>query len=556
MKTKLFTLATALTVALTLSAKPAYRGGIEQTQPDGSTITVYQHGDEFFHYTTTEDGTWVERQTDGFYRAIPALSDEQIAQKRRQSPRFRKTEEIRQATPLNIAPKGLVVLVNFSDKKLKAENDVEAFNRMHNGHDYKDNGAYGSARQYFIDQSNWNYQPEFHIVGPVTVSKPMSYYGENVYNPTYQSNDDAHVDELVKEASLLADAIGIDFSLYDNNNDGFVDFIYFIYAGYGEADSGQENTIWPHMYWLYEGDGVELKLDGKLINTYACGSELNYATKKRDGIATFCHEFSHVLGLPDMYTTNGADHKTLGMWDILDYGPYNDNGNTPPSYSAYERFFLGWLTPTILNNAATVTIPELQSSNAAGLISEDGTHNLIGNDPMPTTFVLLENRQQTGWDKFLPGHGMLATKVKYHYRLWFQNAVNNTAMRMGVDIIEADGEAPAYAFDENGYAIMDYFGKPGDAFPTGATEYTPFESYPLTNIVEENDQITFDFMGGGTPLMLVSPDGIENVDLQEAQILTIYNLLGQVQPTTDLHDLSNGIYIVKTTQGTKKISIR
>ncbi len=539
-------------MGLSLLAKPAYRGGIEQTQPDGSTITIYQHGDEFFHYTTIEDGTWVEHQADGFYRAVPALSQEQIVQKRLQSPRFRKTEVTQAATPLNIAPKGLVILVNFSDKKMKAENDAETFNRMHNGHEYKENGAYGSSRQYFIDQSNWNYQPEFHIVGPVTLSKTMSYYGKND-----AAGNDQHIDELVQEACKLADEIGIDFSLYDNNNDGFVDFIYFIYAGYGEADSGNASTIWPHMYWLYDAYGIVLTLDGKKINTYACGSELNYATKKRDGIATFCHEFSHVLGLPDMYTTNGSDHKTLGMWDILDYGPYNDNGNTPPSYSAYERFFLGWLTPTVLNTAATVTIPELQSSNTAALISETGKHNLIGNDPNPTTFFLLENRQQTGWDEFIPGHGMLITKVRYLDRLWYQNSVNNTPTRMSVDIIEADGEAPAYAFDDKGYiADMGYFGKSGDAFPAGATEYTPFENYPLTNIVEEGDQIEFDFMGGGTPLKLVSPDGVENVDLQEAQILTIYDLLGQPQHTTDLGDLSSGIYIVKTTQGTKKISIQ
>ncbi len=560
MRTRFFTLISALIFAVSLTAKPAYRGGIEKVQPDGSVITIYQHGDEFFHYTTLEDGTWVARNTGGFYEAIPALSREQIAVRRQQSSRFRKTEQIQQAAPLNIAPKGLVVLINFSDTKMQSGNTRDVFDRMHNAPDYRDNGAYGSARQYFIDQSMGKYQPQFDVVGPVTLPKKMSYYGSNDATGNDKMNQ---VAEMVQDACKLADKAGVDFSQYDNNNDGMVDFVYFIYAGYGEADSGIAETVWPHMYWLYEGNGITLTLDGKKINTYACGSELNYGTKKRDGIATFCHEFSHVLGLPDMYTTDGSNHKTLGMWDILDYGPYNNDGNTPPSYSAYERFFLGWLEPTILNSASTVTIPELQSSNAAGLIAKDGTHNLIGNDPNPTTFFLLENRQQTGWDTYIPGHGMLITLIRYRYDMWVRyNNVNNTPSRMGVDIIEADGEAPAYS----GY-LDGYFGKLTDAFPHGATEYTPsyyaagtgdnvFDNYPLTQIVEEGGQITFDFMGGGTPTNLKDPNAVSDIVLGEEEVVAIYNLLGQLQQTTDINELTSGIYIIKTTHTTKKVSIR
>ncbi len=548
MNTKLFTLVAALSFTAVLMAKPAYRGAIQHTQPDGSIITIYQHGDEFFHYKTTEDGTWVARQADGFYKAIPALTNEQITLRRKQSAPLRKTEQIQEASPLNIAPKGLVVLVNFSDKQMQASNTRDVYYRMHNAPDYNDNGAYGSARQYFIDQSMGKYQPQFDVVGPVTLSKQMSYYGGN----DASGNDKmAQVAEMVQEACKLADQAGADFSQYDNNNDGMVDFVYFIYAGYGEADSGIDDTVWPHMFWLYEGNNITLTLDGKKINTYACGSELNYSTKKRDGIATFCHEFSHVLGLPDMYTTNGASHKTLGMWDVLDYGPYNDDGNTPPSYSAYERFFLGWLEPTILNSAATVTIPELQSSNTAGLITETGTHNLIGNDPNPTTFFLFENRQQTGWDEFLPGHGMLVTKVRYSYRLWYNNSVNNSAARLGVDIVEADQNAPSYSGYWDGY-----FGKLTDAFPHGADKYTPFTNYPLTNITEANGEITFDFMGGGTPMHLKDPNALSDVVLGEEEVVAIYNLLGQRQHTNDVNELESGIYIIRTTHTTKKISIR
>ncbi len=550
MKTRLLILSLLAACTLTLQAKPAYRGGIEVTQPDGTTITIYMHGDEFFHYKTTEDGTWVKLHEDGFYRAIPALSDEQIQARRKQSQKFRKTEQIQAETvyPLNIAPKGLIILVNFKDTKMQAENTQEAFYRMHNDANYKDNGAYGSARQYFIDQSRGQYQPEFDVVGPVTVSQNMAYYGENTaWNPSIGDYDDANVAELVQEAVKLADKLGVDFSKYDHNGDGDVDFIYFIYAGYGEADSGIENTVYPHTYWVKQGYGISLKLDGKFIDTYACGSELNASTNKRDGIATFCHEFSHVLGLPDLYTTTGANHKTMGEWDILDYGPYNDKGNTPPAYSAYERFFLGWLTPTILNEASTVTLHDLLNHNVACLVAEKGTHNLIGNGPDPTKFFLLENRQQEGWDEFLPGHGLLITQVRYKYSLWFSNAVNNTPTRMGVDIMEADGKAPSYNGTDNGY-----FGKPEDAFPAGATSYTPFSNYPITNIEENDGVITFDFMGGGEKNIL---DDIDNIEMGNEEILAIYNLLGQRQPTTDIHNLNSGIYIIKTNKTTKKISI-
>ncbi len=550
MKTKLFILSLLATCTLTLQAKPAYRGAIEKQQPDGTTITIYQHGDEFFHYTTTEDGTWVKLHEDGFYRAIPALSDEQVKMRRQQSPRLRKTEQIQaeEAYPLNIAPRGLVVLVNFSDTKMKSTNTLADFKRMLNDAHYKDNGAYGSARQYFIDQSRGQYQPQFDVVGPVTLSKEMAYYGKND-----AAGNDMHTAEFVQEAVKLADGLGVDFTQYDHNNDGEVDFVYFIYAGYGEADSGQENTIWPHMYWLYEGNGVDLKLDGKRIDNYACGSELNASTRKRDGIATFCHEFSHVLGLPDLYTTNGSNHKTMGEWDILDYGPYNDNGNTPPAYSAYERFFLGWLKPVILNTASTVTLHDLLNHNIACLVAEKGTHNLVGNGPDPTKFFLLENRQQEGWDEFLPGHGLLITQVRYKYSLWYQNSVNNTPSRMGVDIMEADGQAPAYGFDANGnLKDWGYFGKPGDAFPTGATFYTPFDNYPITNIAENDGVITFDFMGGGEVNVL---DNITDVEVGDEEIVAIYNLLGQLQHTTDLNSLNSGIYIIKTNKSTKKVSI-
>lgn len=522
----------ALVSTTLLVAKPAYRGPIEIEQADGTTVTVYKHGDEFFHYMTTADGQRVELK-DGMLQKLPALSEEEILTRRMQSDKRRITNQTRAAYPLNIAPRGLVILVNFTDVSFSDENTLADMTEMLNGDNYTYNDATGSARQYFHDQSMGQYNPVFDVVGPVTVSNTMSYYGQNY--PT-EDSEDKHVDKMIQEACKLADQqFNVDFSLYDNNNDGDVDFVYFIYAGYGEADSEITNTIWPHSFWLYDGYRITLKLDGKRINTYACGAELQ-ASGNRDGIGTFCHEFGHVLGLPDLYATNSSNNHTLLDWDIMDYGSYNNDGKTPPAYSAYERFFLGWATPTILNKAVTVELPGLQQTNACCIITSTGNSNLIGNDPDPTEFFLLENRQQTGWDKHLPGHGMLITKIKYSYATWIQNTVNNNTM--GVDIMEARTNTG-------------YYGQGTDAFPAGATKYTPYANYPITNIKENKGIITFDFMGGGN----IFNTDLENT-VQEETVLAIYNIMGQAVATTDLSQLEQGIYIVKTTLGTKKIAVR
>ena len=520
-------------------AVPARRGGLVVTQPDGSELTVYQHGDEHFHWLTNTQGEWLSMDTDGYYRVTEALTDEQIEAKRQAAPRRAEY----QATPLNIATRGLIILVNFKDAAFttsKAEMDS-----MLTGKNYTRNYTYkysgrnytveskGSAWKYFYDSSNGQYDPQFDVVGPVTVSQNMAYYGGNI------GGGDKNPEAMIVEACKLVND-SVDFSLYDNDNDGIADFVYVIYAGYGEADGGAANTIWPHQYFIFQ----TLKLDNTKIYRYACSNEMDNYTKHHTGIGTFCHEFSHVLGLPDLYETTGyGDHKTMGEWSILDYGPYNNDGNTPPAYSAYERFFMGWLTPRLITEPENITLAELNESQEALLISSSDQHNLIGNDPNPTTFYLLENRQQTGWDEYLPGHGLMLTKIQYNYKKWFDNTVNNTAKSMGVDLIEADGKAPNYddARPSNGY-----MGKAKDLFPAGATAYTLITDHAIEEITEENGQISFKYKGGAIETDI---DNIENQNI----ILAIYNVLGQKQSTTDIEALPNGTYIVVNTTGSYKI---
>ena len=540
-------------------AVPARRGGLVVTQPDGSELTVYQHGDEHFHWLTNTQGEWLSLDADGYYRVTEALSAEQIEAKRMAAPK-RVTMA---AYPLNIAPRGLVILVNFTD--VAFETSKAELDSMLIGKNYTRNYTYtyrgkkynvtsqGSARQYFEDASFGQYNPQLDVVGPVTISRDMSYYGGN---DSY--GGDKYPEVMVKEACELVND-SVDYTLYDNDRDGYVDFVYVIYAGYGEADGGGANTIWPHSWYLYSAAGRRCQLDGKVIDLYACGNELDFYTKHHTGIGTFCHEFSHVLGLPDLYETNDNPHdqKTLGDWSVLDYGPYCNDGNTPPTYSAYERFFMGWLVPRLITEPENVVLENLNKSQEALLISSSDQHNLIGNDPDPTTFYLLENRQQTGWDEYLPGHGLMLTKIQYNYKKWFDNTVNNTAKSMGVDLIEADGKAPQYDANRpsNGY-----MGKAKDLFPAGATEYTQIIDHPIEEITEQDGVIYFKYKGGVTDSIPpvdedTIPTRVDNI-VCYGEIVGIYNILGQQVTTKNIEELPEGTYIVRRKEGTQKIIVR
>ena len=518
-------------------AVPARRGGIVKTQPDGSQITVYQHGDEHFHWITNEKGEWLKMDNDGFYRVTEALSVEQIEARRVASSK----RAAMAAYPLNVAPRGLVILVNFTDVAFTTEK--AEMDSMLTGVNYTRNYSYtyrgkqynirsqGSARQYFEDVSFGQYNPHFDVVGPVTISKEHSYYGKN-----NSAGQDSKPEYMIEEACKLADTeCNVDFSQYDNDRDGYVDFVFVIYAGYGEADGGASTTIWPHAWNLYQAAGRMCKVDDKIVDLYACGNELDNYSKTHTGIGTFCHEFSHVLGLPDLYVTNNASHNTLNEWDIMDYGPYNNEGNTPPAYSAFERFFMGWLQPRLITEPENITLEEINSSNTALMITEGDSANLIGNDPNPTTFYMLENRQQEGWDEHLPGHGMMLTKIQYSLSRWIQNTVNNSSSKMGVDLVEANGKASNS-------------GKATDLFPAGASKYLGITNHAIEGIEEVDGVIKFKYKGG-----VENPDtAIGDVE-KTADIIAIYNILGQKQTTTDIEVLTTGTYIVVTSSGSYKM---
>jgi len=505
---------------------------ITTTQPDGTEITYYLRGDEFFNYKTTLDDHIIVPDKKGIFNYGIQNSDGQLTSsgikvnqlnKRTISEKnFIKTklkdidlEKIRNSQPsvgmrkvmaastakdsypLTGSPKSLVILVNFSDKSYITSEPKTAFTNLLNQQGYSANGGTGSARDYFRDASNGVFNPQFDVVGPYVLPNGMAFYGENV------SDNDKNPRQMVIDACTLADADGVDFTQYDTDNNGYVDNIFIYYAGNNEAEGASANTIWPHRWGLANNS---TKFDGKIIQGYACTSELRGSSgTNMCGIGTFAHEFGHVLGLVDYYPTNNGTHHTLSYWHIMDAGAYLNLGRTPPTYSAFDRFFLNWLNPTELKSPQLVTLGSLTSTNKAYIISQNGNHNLNGANPSPTEFFTLENRQKTGWDLYLPGSGLMITRINYKPSTWYENGPNNDATAMGVDIIEADGSSSANTLS-------------GDLFPgpTNVSTYSPVLrnginiNKPLTYIKSDAGVISFRFMGGGGSIPSISTKNIIN----------------------------------------------
>ena len=383
-----------------------------------------------------------------------------------------------------------VIMAQFSDVQFKAESTVASFGEFFSGADYKYGGATGSVQKYFKDQSFGQYIPQFDVIGIVTLSGTQKYYGDNDYY-----DNDLRADEMVAEACNLAEDLA-DFTPYDTDGDGKLDAIVIVYAGEGEIYGVRNfDAVWAYTSNLEESDEIDyyVEIDGKRVANFTAVPELQ-SSAYRDGIGTFIHEFAHVLGLPNFCTTDGGKQKTLGDWDVMDHGSYNNNSRTPAAMSAYERFYLGWVEPILLDGPMNVRLRDLNKTGDCAIITAGGQHNLNGLSPDPTEFYILENRQQEGWDAYLPGHGLMLTKIDFVKNKWESDEVNNVERHPCVDMIEAGGGHPEY--DANNLT-NGYFGNQKDLFPAGATEYKMFSNKMFfENVKEQDGVIFFDFNGG------------------------------------------------------------
>ncbi len=550
------------------------------TLTNGTQVSVELRGDEYLSWWEGTDGTaYRATADDAVFEAFDLEAQKPAAAARRA-----RTEQGRVARLARVknslkgaddkmrglggdhitykgVKKGLVVLVDFKNKKFADGHDLEYYKNVINGKDFSDEeeGYVGSVRDYFLAQSNGQFELDFDVVGPVTMSKNYGYYGND---GAYQKDEKVY--EMIKEA---CDGIQDKVNLkdYDWDGDGEADQVFFLYAGLGQASGGSPGTIWPHESELrYWPCGVLSYSTGK-INTYACANELQPETQGSSryisaGIGTICHEFSHCLGFADMYDTTGGGGYGMSVFDVMDQGSYNGNGFVPCNYTAFERIYAGWVEAIELESPATVK--DMKS------VSDYGRPFIMYNYKNTNEYFLMENRQNTGWDKGLYGsNGLLIVHVNYVPSRWANNSVNSSAEKIQCcTVVNADGsrentqyslQGDLYPYEVKGVTMNDEFtdeSEPAAKLYTKNSDNSYALGIPITQIKRSKGSISFLVCGGDDKNVIDNTfngvvDGINGVTVaNKAADNRIYSIDGRYLGT-DASALGKGIYVV----GGKKV---
>lgn len=562
---KLILLSALLLSALTMSAIPARKGLRRNiTLDDGRVVSAELRGDEFFSFWQTDDGGRYVLDADKGVFTAHDFDNRMMAGAAKRNQANRGRVAVRRQAPGTRAglgedhaqyvgkKKGLIILVNFADTKFGFGHNNRFYNRMANETGYTSTlGHVGSVKDYFLAQSNGQFELDFDIAGPYTLPQKVAYYGQHDGN-----DNDRRAGTMVATACKLADP-DVDYSQYDWDGDGYVDQVYVLYAGLGEANGGDENTIWPHEYQLrYTDYGGSMRTDdGVSVDRYACGSELQMnrlGNRQVGGIGTLCHEFSHCLGLPDMYDTQYGGNYGMNTWDLLDQGSYNDAdgrvglGMCPPNYSSYEKWYCGWVEPTVLSKPTTV-------KGAMAQHDRYGQVFVVYNDQHPDEYYLLENRRNDNgdtWDQSIAASGLMIMHVDYNADVWNYNIVNTTTGNaasyfnhdhQSMTIFHADNSTVNNRGD-----LYPYNGNNSltDTSTPAATIYNngTLMGKPITNITKNDDgSISFDFMGGSTQNVV---DGIQQIKTDaQSSVARIYTLDGRCLGSS-LDKLPKGVYVV------------
>ena len=553
---KILSLIVLLVLAVAVFAVPANRKPFVVKQSDGTMLTVVLSGDEALHYFVTLDGKYLVKEKNGDF-SYARFSDEGIfvsmgvlahnkdersdaenallsgidydamenavvlAHESR-SARYRTEVQTRSSSSTRAITTGEVLvpvlLVEFKDRKFsfKKEDIEKLLNEPNYKYKFDIGGveSYGSARDYFIAQSGGLFAPKFVITNIVTLPQNMEYYGGND-----DSGNDKNPQAMIRSGIELADA-SFDFSQCDNDKDGNLEFLYCIYAGYSEALGADENTVWPHQ-WTLTSNGLGKTVDGVYCNAYACSSELNVTEEYEHygkwlaGIGAICHEFSHCLGLRDVYDVSYSSG-VWGMdeWDLMAQGDKVAYGYIPVGYNSYQKEVCGWKKLEVLDKKGRYSmLPQTQG----------GVGYKIVNDANTNEYFILENRKREGWDQGLVADGMMIIHVDYNKSVWDNNKVNATKGHPRFQIVPADNELMVYSsansakFYENLAADL-WPGKNNnneftDTSLPAANVYTggPLNK-PVTNIKYENYIASFNFMGGevAAPVVLPATDVTDN----------------------------------------------
>lgn len=576
----------------TVLAGKVLPGAVSVTQADKSTLSVVAYGDEHLAWYTTTDGVLLYRDGYNYYVAkvdtggnltssgqlaheASLRTPTEVALAKAQNrnafydyvKRFSQAEATRAQNigtsnpsyfPHMGSPKAVVLLVEFQDTVFKSKDPKATFNHYLNANandpipannDIYQSMNFGSVKQYFSYASQGKFTPQFDLYGPYKLTKSSAYYGEG------RQDMSSRIQEMIKEACSAADK-DVDFSQYDADRDGNVDLVYIIYAGYSESDSrNSTNDIWPK-----SGVNVFGNYDGKNVLRYGINNELNFyptfsSGGKRivaiTGIGLFCHEFSHTMGLPDLYPTTDAakiNNQTMEDWDLMDGGEYVNNGYTPTQYTPWELETMGWLTAEELSTEQQITLqPFVNEKKVLKITSDDGQ------------YLLLQNIQSNGndWYKGLVnrGSGLLVYRIDYRKdNVNIFDYPNNTAGSPGVTIVPADNllitsyKVSGASTPPTGYYSATQYieSYKGDPYP-GSQQVNQIEQVtlnrdvvlkkPIYNIKEENKVITFDFLKDFTA-SAVDVLWQNRTDDQAP----VYNLQG-VKVGNSLNNLPPGIYI-------------
>lgn len=534
-----------------ISLALAFLGIAKIMLADGTVACATLHGDETFHYYMLLDGTPLRETQDGKYEKITAEELDTRKTRAFSSANLTRASEIGTVRPSYFphkgSPKALVLLVQFQDVKFKSKDPVATFNHYLNGkkgeampeadkevfitnEKYCQN--YGSVQQYFADMSDNQFIPQFDVVDPVTVSKNSAYYGNNEGS----ADGDTNFPQMIKEACQQVDG-KVNFADYDSDGDGYVDLVYVIYAGYSESIVGNSgDCLWPKSGTVGVGT-----YDGKTVSRYGINNELN--NKPADtqdgkyyinGIGLFCHEFSHTLGLPDIYPTNEiTEHnQSPEYWDVMDTGNYQADGYQPIPYSPWEKSIVGWKQPTLLSDTEAKQI-KLEPYDKAS-----DAYKIIANSQ--GEYLLLQNIRNEGWYKKALGYGLLVWRIDYDDlpSVNLGDNPNNTTGKPRVMIVPADG----MVYNSYNRTVSDndiITSLQNDPFPTykagSATEYevnsltsitlnnSVDTSHPLYNITkdEATGLVTFDYLKN------FSPTGISSVIIGKDRPTAYFDLEGR-----------------------------
>ena len=574
--------------ASTTFAVPAKQAKKTLTLADGTQVVATQMGDEYMNWWQADNGMrYVESQDkEGVYEAANMDVMAAHAQMRRAIIGEKRAKRLNSVVkPVNMSfssgqqrvqigdehitytgkKKGIIILVQFPNQKFETGHDNAYYKMVANekGLTHED-GYVGSVTDYFLSQSNGQFELDFDIAGPYTLSHTSSYYGKND-----GANIDTKVGYMIQEGCDAAVADGFNFNDYDWDGDGYADQVFVLYAGLGEASGGDAKTVWPHEYqirYTCVGKVLNYTAEGKgKVDTYACANEMerviNNATGtytnelKLAGIGTICHEFSHCLGFADMYDTssNGGNYG-MGFYDVMSAGSYNGGGFIPCNYTAYERIYAGWTEPIVLDEPAT--IKAMQSSE------DYGRPFILYNDKHPDEFYTLENRQKKGWDAELYGSGLMITHVDYDQTKWGINQVNASASdHQRCTIFHADNDADGtvlesikndlYPYMSGGVPLNDELtddSRPAAKLYNKNADGTKYMGKPITAIKKNvNGTISFDVMGGNEDNILdntTSETAIKDIkaDTRKADN-RVYSIDGRYLGD-DINALGKGLYIV------------